>query len=181
MLRAVRQLQGGMHIRQISSLRNLIKARTSTTQNLPVERYYTQSHHWVDVLNSSTDSNLVKFGITNYGQDLYGDAIYVGVEQIDVEREITKNSNLCSIDTTLAGVVDMKVPITGTVKKINNELHEMAQLLSRDPEDEGWICQLEVDNLDEIKSLMSKEEYVKFTQRDSRKRESREYQSSQPI
>jgi len=154
-------------IRQLSSVKFALFGQKHKNQDSIIERYYTQMHHWVDVLDRQDGK--IRFGITDYGQDLLGDAIYVGVEQIDV-GSVVRDTDLCNIET-VKGLSDIKVPITGKVTEINNELHDMAAILTRDPEDQGWICEMEVEDLNQVTTLMTKEEYKKFTDRDLRKRE----------
>lgn len=110
-------------------------------------------------------------GITDYGQAIFGDACYVGVESIDVEREMVKGADLCPIDTTYSGLVDIEMPVNGKVIEVNQNLDSVSEILSRDPENEGWICKVKVESFEEINNLMTKEEYSKFIERDARRRD----------
>ena len=54
------------------------------------------------------------------------------------------------------------MPVSGIVKKINETLIENSTIINRDAEDEGWLCQIEVQDMSEIDELMSKEAYKEY-------------------
>jgi glycine cleavage system H protein len=57
--------------------------------------------------------------------------------------------------------------VTGTVLAVNGDLDDHPGLANEDPYHEGWLVEVEVDDDDELDSLMATDEYETFVaQRD---------------
>ena len=54
---------------------------------------------------------------------------------------------------------DIYFPISGTVIKINELLKENVAYLNENPEEKGWLYQIDLSNRNELKDLLSEEEY----------------------
>ena len=69
---------------------------------------------------------------------------------------------LCAQPFLSTAADTVKMPVSGIVKKINETLIENSTIINRDAEDEGWLCQIEVQDMSEIDELMSKEAYKEY-------------------
>jgi glycine cleavage system H protein len=121
---------------------------------VPANLRYTKDHEWVQI-NGTT----VRVGITDYAQDALGDIVFIQLPEIDSMVEI--HQGLGEIESTKS-VNDVYAPVSGRVSLVNSALIDTPELLNSDPYDTGWICEMEVDSIDES-ALMSADEYSALT------------------
>jgi len=121
---------------------------------VPANLRYTKDHEWVQI-NGTT----VRVGITDYAQDALGDIVFIQLPEIDSMVEI--HQGLGEIESTKS-VNDVYAPVSGRVSVVNTALIDTPELLNSDPYDAGWICEMEVDSIDES-ALMSADEYSALT------------------
>jgi glycine cleavage system H protein len=121
---------------------------------VPANLRYTKDHEWVQI-NGTT----VRVGITDYAQDALGDIVFIQLPEIDSMVEI--HQGLGEIESTKS-VNDVYAPVSGRVSLVNSALMDTPELLNSDPYDTGWICEMEVDSIDES-ALMSADEYSALT------------------
>jgi glycine cleavage system H protein len=121
---------------------------------VPANLRYTKDHEWVQI-NGTT----VRVGITDYAQDALGDIVFIQLPAIDSMVEI--HQGLGEIESTKS-VNDVYAPVSGRVSLVNSALIDTPELLNSDPYDTGWICEMEVDSIDES-ALMSADEYLALT------------------
>jgi glycine cleavage system H protein len=98
----------------------------------------------------------VKVGITDYAQDALGDIVFIQLP--DVGSDVAAHQGLGEIESTKS-VNDVYAPVAGKVLNVNSALIDNPELLNSDPYESGWICEIEVSDLDES-GLMSSEEYA---------------------
>ena len=118
------------------------------------DRLYSKDHEWVLVSGSTA-----RVGITDYAQDALGDIVFIQLPEIDSMVEI--HQGLGEIESTKS-VNDVYAPVSGRVSVVNTALVDTPELLNSDPYNAGWICEMEVDNIDES-ALMSADEYSALT------------------
>ena len=121
---------------------------------VPANLRYTKDHEWLQI-NGTT----VRVGITDYAQDALGDIVFIQLPEIDSMVEI--HQGLGEIESTKS-VNDVYAPVSGRVSLVNSALIDTPELLNSDPYDTGWICEMEVDSIDES-ALMSADEYSALT------------------
>ncbi|MDR0880382.1 MAG: glycine cleavage system protein GcvH [Clostridioides sp.] len=114
---------------------------------------YTKDHEWVCV-----EGDKAKVGITDYAQSHLGDIVFVELPEID--GELGTGDTLAAVESVKA-VSDAICPVSGTVVSINEALEDDPQLLNEDAY-ENWIAELELSDKEELKNLMSAEEYEEF-------------------
>lgn len=122
--------------------------------NIPKDLRYTKDHEWVRVTGS-----VVRVGITDYAQDALGDVVFVQLP--DVGSVLSAEQGLGEIESTKS-VSDVYAPVAGKVVAVNDALVDQPELLNSDPYGEGWICEIEVAQIDES-HLLSAEEYSSLT------------------
>jgi glycine cleavage system H protein len=124
-------------------------------ENLYIENlYYTKSDEWLKVEN-----DVGTMGITDYAQDQLGDIVYL--EKVEKGKKLKQNEVLTTIESVKA-VSDVKTPVTGEVTESNAKVIENASIINKDPYGEGWIAKIKIDNKDELKNLMSAQEYSEY-------------------
>ncbi len=116
--------------------------------------YYTKSDEWLKV-----EKGIGIIGITDYAQDQLGDIVYL--EKVEKGKKLKQDDTLTTIESVKA-VSDVKAPLTGEVTEVNVKVIENASIINKDPYGEGWIAKIKVEKKDELKNLMSAQEYSDY-------------------
>ncbi|MBJ24229.1 MAG: glycine cleavage system protein H [Euryarchaeota archaeon] len=119
---------------------------------VPEGLYYTPEHEWVRI----EDDGSVTVGITDHAQNALTDIVYVELPENDEHFE---NHEEFTIVESVKSASPVFVPFSGTVLSTNLELEDSPELVNKSPYGEGWIAKFSIDNLDDLKSLMSAEDY----------------------
>ncbi len=115
--------------------------------------YYAKEHEWVRV-----DGDKAYVGITAYAQDQLGDIVFV--ELPDLDDELAAEDRLGVIESVKA-VADVQCPLSGQVLEVNEDLETSPEMVNQQPY-EAWIAVLKISHPEELKQLMSAEEYLAF-------------------
>ena len=119
--------------------------------NFPAELKYTKDHEWVKIENG-----IATVGITDFAQSELGDIVYVEVETVG---ETMDQEEVFGTIEAVKTVSDLFLPIKGEILEFNENLEDAPESVNEDPYGEGWLIKLKVENEDQIKSLLSAEDY----------------------
>ncbi len=122
----------------------------------PEEYLYTKDHEWVLV-----QGDVATVGITDYAQHELGDVVYVDLPEVGDSFEA--NEPFGSVESVKA-VSEIFCPIGGEVTEVNAKLEETPELVNESPHQNAWMIKLRVSNADELKELLSAEEYEEYLQ-----------------
>ena len=112
---------------------------------------FTKSHEWVKILSG----NKASVGISNHAKEELGEIVYVELNK-DISENINQLEEIGMLESTKASA-PVYLPVSGKIIKKNDEV--LAKI-NASPEEEGWLYEIEVTNKDELKSLLSREEYL---------------------
>jgi glycine cleavage system H protein len=126
--------------------------------NVPQDLRYTSEHEWVRVLDGGAK---VRVGITDFAQDALGDVVYVDLPAPGTEVAATEAVG--ELESTKS-VSEMYAPVSGTIVAVNEALAEQPQLLNEDPYGDGWLCEIEVSDADQIGAMMDAAAYSAMTE-----------------
>jgi len=126
--------------------------------NVPQDLRYTSEHEWVRVLDGGAR---VRVGITDFAQDALGDVVYVDLPALGTEVAATEAVG--ELESTKS-VSEMYAPVSGTIVAVNEALAEQPQLLNEDPYGDGWLCEIEVSDADQIGAMMDAAAYSAMTE-----------------
>ena len=115
---------------------------------------YTKEHEWVHV---EGDTGTV--GITDHAQQELGDIVYVELPKIGAQVE--KGKGLGSVESVKA-VSDIYAPVSGEVVAVNDMLTTSPEKLNEDPHGAAWLAKIRLSAPDEVKSLLSADDYQKY-------------------
>ena len=121
----------------------------------PTDLLFTKEHEWLRI-----DGEIGTIGITNHAQQELGDVVYV---------ELPKPGN--SFDSAAAfgsvesvkAVSELFMPVSGEVVEVNEELGSAPERINADPYGTGWMLRLRLRDKNEIKGLLSAQQYDEFT------------------
>ena len=120
----------------------------------PEDFYYSKDHEWVRV-----EGTLCEIGITHYAQDELGEVVYVDLPEDG--DEVAANDEIGSIESVKA-VAEVYTPVSGSISEANSELADAPELVNQDPHGKGWLVRIEMSSGEELKGLMTAEQYKEF-------------------
>src|ERR687890_498996 len=119
------------------------------------DKRFTEEHEWIII----KEGGLAVMGISDFAQKQLGDI--VSVELPKVGSAYKQRQPMAIVDSVKASS-DIYSTITGEVIEVNEVLVERPELINQSPQDQGWIVKIKPSNLEELKLLMSKDEYESF-------------------
>jgi len=117
---------------------------------------YSKEHEWVLV-----EGHIATVGITEYAQQELGDIVYV--ELPEVGEKIVKDDPFGAVESVKA-VSDVYAPVGGTVLEVNDALPDSPETINEDPYGDGWMIKVEINQIDDLKDLMSADEYGEYVE-----------------
>jgi len=120
----------------------------------PTNFRYTKEHEWVRV---EGDAGVV--GITDHAQKELGDIVYVDLPKVGARLE--QGKTLGSVESVKA-VSDIYAPVSGEVVEVNEALSTTPEKLNEDPHGAAWLVKIKLSAPDQVKSLLSAEDYQKY-------------------
>jgi len=55
---------------------------------------------------------------------------------------------------------DIYAPVSGTIKEVNENLNNQPGLLNKSPEEDGWLCKIQLSEPQEVDDLLTAKEYL---------------------
>jgi glycine cleavage system H protein len=117
----------------------------------PVDLKYTKEHEWVRV-----EGNTATIGITDHAQSELGDIVYVEVETVG---ETVDTNDVFGTVEAVKTTSDLFMPLKGKVLEFNERLNDEPELVNSDPYGDGWIIKMQIQDLDELASLLDAAAY----------------------
>lgn len=121
--------------------------------NVPEDLLYTAEHEYVA---RTSDTQVVRIGITDYAQGELGDVIFVDLPKVGAQ--LTSHQTFGTIEAVKA-VSELFSPVAGEVGEINASLESDAALVNRDPYGDGWMVKLKISGPSDLEGLLSPSEY----------------------
>jgi glycine cleavage system H protein len=122
----------------------------------PEDYLYSKDHEWIMI-----QGNVGTIGITDYAQHELGDVVYVDLPEVGDTFEAGEPFG--SVESVKA-VSEIFCPVGGEVIEVNSKLEESPELLNASPHQQAWMIKIEITNTDELKELLSAEEYDEYLQ-----------------
>ena len=120
----------------------------------PANFLYTKQHEWVRV-----EGGIGVIGITDHAQKELGDIVYVDLPKVGSMTESGKTFG--SVESVKA-VSDIYAPVSGEVVEVNELLATAPEKLNEDPHGVAWLAKVKFSAPDEIKRLLSAEDYQTY-------------------
>jgi glycine cleavage system H protein len=124
----------------------------------PEELKYSKEHLWVRV-----EGNRGVIGITDFAQHDLG--IISALELPVVGDDLEQDDSFGSVEARKT-VAELYAPVSGPVLEVNDELHDAPALINDDPYDDGWLLVVEIIAPEELRSLMSVDDYQEYVAAD---------------
>ena len=118
--------------------------------SVPEHLYYSDDHVWID-----TSVSPAVLGITEYAAEQLGDLVFVDLP--DVDAQVQAGDEPVELESAKA-ISTMVMPVSGTVRYVNNDVVDDPEIINNDPYGEGWILKIELD--EDEPELLSAESYA---------------------
>ena len=119
---------------------------------VPENLLYTQEHEWVRV-----DGKDAVVGITQFAQDQLGDIVFVELPEVGA---LIEQESSFGVVESVKTVSDLYAPVSGTITAVNKDLEAHPEQVNNEPYSKGWIIKIELTDKNELKNLMSPEDYI---------------------
>ncbi len=122
----------------------------------PEDCRYTREHEWVRI-----EDDVAVIGITDFAQQQLGDVVYVDLPPVG--SVVEQNQTFGSIDSVKTAS-DLFSPLSGEVLEVNETVASDPALVNTDPYGDGWMLRVRPADLSQLDSLLTAEEYSRYTQ-----------------
>jgi glycine cleavage system H protein len=122
------------------------------------ERYYTESHEWVQV-----DGDIAIIGITDFAQSQLGDVVFLELPSVG---RILEAGDSFGVVESVKAASDLYSPVSGSVIEVNEALSDKPETVNRDPYGDGWLMKVRL-NGDLGEGLLDEAGYRALTQEQS--------------
>ena len=113
----------------------------------PEDLYYHREHMWVKV-----EDGKARVGYNDWAQEAAGKLVNLNTRRAG--RSVNAGKTLGTIESG-KWVGPLKVPISGTIAELNEEVLKNPSLINEDPYGRGWIALIEPTDLEaELKDLI---------------------------
>ncbi|SPE59697.1 glycine cleavage complex lipoylprotein [Verrucomicrobia bacterium] len=119
--------------------------------NVPDDLRYAKSHEWLRV-----SGEVATIGITDHAQHELTDVVFV--ELPEVGRKL-KAGEASAVVESVKTASDIYAPASGEVIEVNPAVVANPALVNTEPYAGGWFYKLRLTSPDELKGLMSAEQY----------------------
>jgi len=125
--------------------------------------FYNIDHEWIK-FNPKT--KVGKIGITEYAHKQLGDIIFVSMP--DVGTKFKQGDVLGKLESKRV-VDDIYCPLSGEIIEVNEKILEAPDIINDDPDDEGWLVKIKIQDLTELDNLYDESDYKKLVKQLKRK------------
>jgi glycine cleavage system H protein len=127
----------------------------------PQDVKYTKTHEWVKV-----EGDVATIGISDFAASHLSDLVYLDLPEAG---DSTVAGKCFAEIESVKAVADIYAPVTGEVIAINAEAVDDLDRISKDPFGAGWMVKVKLAKPEELKDLLSAEQYEKIVQEQSKK------------
>lgn len=124
----------------------------------PDELLYSPTHEWARV-----EGNRVVIGITDYAQNELGDLTYI---ELPKPGETVEAGQPFGVIESVKADEELFAPVSGTVIAINQDIIDHPEIINDDPYGKGWLIIVEMKDPNELKGLMTAQQYREMLERE---------------
>ncbi len=118
------------------------------------ELQFSEDHVWILEMGDTA-----RIGLSDYAQEQLGEILTVHLTEPG--KVVERGDPLGELESQKT-VVELLSPISGTVRTVNEIVLEDPSLINVDPYGKGWLIEAEIDDPEELETLMSLDEYEVF-------------------
>jgi glycine cleavage system H protein len=123
--------------------------------SVPTDRTYLETHEW-----HKLDGDVVTIGITQFAADELTDITFVALPKVGTN--VSAGGRWGEVESVKA-TSDLYSGVSGAVAEVNTKLADNPGLVNTDPFGAGWMIKIKLTNKEEVKKLLSADDYLKKT------------------
>jgi glycine cleavage system H protein len=108
---------------------------------------FTPDHEWINI----EDHEAAVVGITLHAQDALGDVVFVDLPAVGTTF---KQGDAAGVVESVKAAADVKMPVSGEIVEVNEELRADPSLANSDPMGKGWFFKVHLTDMAEFDRLM---------------------------
>jgi glycine cleavage system H protein len=121
---------------------------------IPENLLYANTHEWVQFKTH----NHIRVGISDFAQQQMGDLMYIELPKIG--RQLIAGDQ-CAVVESVKTASDLFAPVTGVIIEINPAVIEAPELVNDAPY-QHWLFCIEVENPQQLQTLLTADAYRNF-------------------
>jgi len=118
-----------------------------------ITKRYTPEH---ETVSYDDETGLGTITVTEHAQSSLGDVVFVELPAL--ETGVAQGDQIGAVESVKAAS-DIYAPVSGIIKEVNEKLNDQPGLLNKSPEDDGWLCKIQLSNPEEMEGLLTAESY----------------------
>ena len=126
------------------------------TYETPDDCRYTRTDEWIRM-----DRTIGRVGITDYAQSELSDIVFVELPEIGTQVEA---GEAFGVVESVKAVSDLVAPVSGEIVEVHSSLGEHPEWVNEDAYGRGWFVAIAPEDLEEVESLLSPEEYMQYVE-----------------
>ena len=126
---------------------------------IPGDLKFLKSHEWA----RRDDSGRVTVGISDHAQGLLGDLVYVELPNVG---DSVEQGGATAVVESVKAASDVYAPVAGTIVEVNSALSDKPETINEDAFGEGWIFVVEPSEPEQLKELLSPDDYAQLLEDD---------------
>ncbi len=128
----------------------------------PEDLHYTPSHEWVRI-----EGHIGTIGITEHAQKELGEIVYL--ELPEVGHVFNADEEFGTVESVKA-VSELYTPVSGEITEVNRAAVREPGIVNDDPFGDGWLIKVKLSTDEEIKKLMSAEQYAEYVRTEEKEK-----------
>lgn len=108
---------------------------------------YTADHEWIDATHPAD----AVVGITVHAQDALGDVVFVDLPEVGAT---IAQGETAGVVESVKAAADVKMPVSGVVIAVNEDLRNDPSLANSDPMGQGWFFKVQLSETSQLDALM---------------------------
>lgn len=117
---------------------------------------FTEEHLWLRV---DEDAEEITVGLTTYGAAELGEANFI---ELPEEGDVISADDPVVVIEAEDDAVNILAPLDGEVTEVNLSLIRAPEVITEDPQGDGWLFKMSIDDPDALDELMDEATYQKF-------------------
>lgn len=114
---------------------------------------FSATHEWVKIISGKK----AQIGISDHAKSELGEIVFVDLTVKNVGDVVKAQDEVCNLESVKAAA-PVYTPVSGKLTKKNEDA---LNALNSNAEKSGWIWEIELSEENELKKLMTKEDYLK--------------------
>jgi glycine cleavage system H protein len=121
-------------------------------ERVSINTYFTAGHEWLRL-----EGDIAIVGITAHAAEQLGEIVHV---ELKTEGTKLRRGDVAGFVESVKAASDVYAPLSGEIIAHNRSVIEEPPLLSRAPENDGWLLRIRIADPEELRDLLDRSAYL---------------------